>query len=365
MEERLSAAGGALAAELRHGVARVTLSRPEALNALTLEMLVGLGEWLEAWRGDERVRVVVLRGAGDRAFCAGGDVRALREAVLGGGDPGRFFEHEYRLDHRIHTYPKPVVAVMDGIAMGGGMGLAQGAALRIVGDRTRLAMPETAIGLFPDVGGSWFLPRLPGRLGMYLGLTGVAIGAADAIYAGLACAYLAPSALDGLDAMLERAAAAPDPASAVRHLLPEADPGMLPGGELAAMRPAIDRHFGAPSVPAMVASLEREDAPGLREWARRTLARLAASSPTMLEVTHEQLRRGSRLPLADCFRMELGLVHGCFEQGDFLEGVRAALVDKDRNPRWNPPTLAEVRPEAVAAFFRERWSPAAHPLADL
>ena len=333
MEERLTAAGGELFAEIRPGVATVTLNRPAALNALSFGMLEGLGDWLDAWERDPRVQSVVLRGAGDRAFCAGGDVRALHERYRAGADVFRYFEVEYALDHRIHTYPKPVTADIDGIVMGGGMGLAQGAKRRVVGSRTRMAMPETAIGLFPDVGGSYFLSRTPGRIGNYLGLAGPTLGAADALYCGLA------------DEVAGEVTPAP--------------------GELEPMREAIDRHFGHASVEAIVDSLAAERAPRYLDWAQRTRAALARRSPTLLKITLEQLRRGATLGLADCLRMELNLIHGCFEQGDFLEGIRALILDKDNAPRWRPASLAAVGRESVERFFRPRWSAAAHPLARL
>jgi enoyl-CoA hydratase/carnithine racemase len=333
MEERLSAAGGELLAEVRAGVATVTLNRPAALNALTITMLEGLTGWLESWVRDDRVGLVMLRGAGPKAFCAGGDLRALYDAFRAGGDVNSFFEIEYALDYRIHTYPKPVVALIDGIVMGGGMGLAQGARLRLVGERTKMAMPETTIGLFPDVGGSYFLSRLPGRIGPYLGLVGPNLNASDAIYCGLADQYVG-----------------------VAPLAP---------GELERMRTAIDRHFAHETVEAIAASLESERAEGFVEWAARTRAALDKRSPTMLKVALEQIRRGARLSLADCFRMELDLIHGCFEQGDFIEGIRALIVDKDNAPRWKAATPGDVTPEAVARFFGPRWSAAAHPLAHL
>jgi enoyl-CoA hydratase/carnithine racemase len=336
MEEQLSAAGGELLAEVRNGVASVTLNRPAALNALSLGMLQGLTQWLDAWERDPRVRMIVLRGAGDKAFCAGGDVRALHDSFKKSGpDAGyvEFFVVEYALDYRIHTYPKTIVAVMDGIVMGGGMGIAQGAAVRIVGERTKMAMPETAIGLFPDVGGSYFLSRAPGKVGIYLGLAGPTLRAADALYAGLADLYVGPGA--------------PAP------------------GELAPLRAAIDQHFAHDRVDAIVASLQAEKRPELVPFAEKTLAALATRSPTMLAVTLEQLQRGATLSLAECFRMELNLVHGCFEQGDFVEGIRALIVEKDNQPRWRPGRLAEVSRNAVDAFFKPRWPPAQHPLASL
>lgn len=332
MEERLSAAGGEILAAVQGAVATVTLNRPAALNALTLGMIEGLARWLDAWEHDPRIRGVVLRGAGDRAFCSGGDIRALHDN-RGTQANARFMAAEYALDYRIHTYPKPTVAFVDGIAMGGGMGLAQGAKLRIVGERTRMAMPETAIGLFPDVGGSFFLARTPGRIGLYLGLTGAALDAADALYCGLADRYVGSTPL------------AP--------------------GEVERMRPAIDRHFAQPSVTAILHSLRAEASPEFAQWAARTVAALERNSPTLLEVTFEQIRRGATLGLADCFRMELDLILAAFDHGDHVEGIRARLVDRDRNPRWKPPTLDEVDRAAVQRFFAPRWSPTRHPLAHL
>jgi enoyl-CoA hydratase/carnithine racemase len=327
MEERLRGAGDEILAHVRNGVATVTLNRPNALNALTFDMLATLAAWLDAWETDEDVRKIILRGAGPKAFCAGGDIRALHAAISSGGTGhAEFFAVEYALDYRIHAYPKTIVAVMDGIVMGGGMGIAQGAAVRIVGDRTKMAMPETAIGLFPDVGGSYFLSRAPGKLGAYLGLAGPTIGAADAIYCNLADLYVG-------------AQDSPQP-------------------ELEALRPAIDRHFAHGTVDAIVASLRSESDPMYRDWAVRTVEALSRRSPTLLAVTLEQLKRGARLSPAECFRMELGLIHACFEHGDMLEGIRALIIEKDSQPRWKPAGPAEP-------FFRPRWQPSEHPLASL
>jgi len=327
MEERLSGAGDEIVAHVRGGVATVTLNRPQALNALTFQMLLALREWLDRWEKDDAVRLVVLRGAGPKAFCAGGDIRALyAQLVSGKTDHHQFFSVEYALDHRIHAYPKIIVAMMDGIVMGGGMGIAQGARVRLVGDRTKMAMPETAIGLFPDVGGSYFLSRAPGKLGIYLGLVGPTIGAADAIYCGLADVYVGAQE--------------------------------APVAELEALRPAIDRHFGAPTVEAIIESLRREEDPRYREWAVRTMEALSKRSPTLLAVTLEAIKRGAQLSPADCFRMELNLIHACFEQGDMQEGIRALIIEKDNQPRWKPAGGTEP-------FFRPRWAPAQHPLASL
>jgi enoyl-CoA hydratase/carnithine racemase len=325
MEERLKGADGEILADIHAGVATVTLNRPAALNSLTHGMLVALRDWLDLWENDDSIRMVVLRGAGPKAFCAGGDIRALHAQIASGGNGHpEFFATEYSLDHRIHTYPKTITAVMDGIVMGGGMGISQGARVRLVGDRTKMAMPETVIGLFPDVGGSYFLSRTPGKLGIYLGLAGPTIGAADAIYCGLADVYVGTQE--------------------------------SPASELAQLRPAIDHHFGKPSIDEITASLKREEEPQYRDWAMRTLDALAKRSPTLLDVTLEQIRRGATLSLADCFRMELNLMHACFEHGDMMEGIRA-LLEKDE-PRWKP--RGPVEP-----FFRARWKRAQHPLASL
>ena len=330
MEERLG--GGGILAAVRGTVATLTLNRPEALNALSMEMLRAIGDCLDAWERDDRVRTIVLRGAGEKAFCAGGDIRALRDSIESGTQMHRdFMRAEYALDHRIHAYPKPIAALMDGIVMGGGMGIGQGAALRIVGDRTRMAMPETVIGLFPDVGASWFLSRVPGEVGIYLGLLGPTVTAADAIYCGLADLNV------GADAP----------------------------SEIERLRPAIDRHFAHRTIEAIALSLATEERAEYRAWAEATIAGLAQRSPTLLKVTLEQLRRGRNMSLADCFRMELGLVNACFDQGDVREGIRARIVDKDNQPRWNPARLEDVDHAAVDAFFAPRWDPPQHPLASL
>ena len=334
MEERLRGAGGEIIAHVRDGVATVTLERPAALNALTLGMVEALSRWLDAWEHDDRVQMVVLRGSGGKAFCAGGDIRSLHDSVKARTPyASDFYRTEYALDYRIHAYPKTIVAVMDGIVMGGGMGISQGARVRIVGDRTRMAMPETSIGAFPDVGGSYFLSRLPGRLGAYLALVGPTLGAADAMYCGLADVYVGTQE--------------------------------APTGEIEALRAAIDSHFAQPSVAAIVESLRGESRPEFVGWAATTGEALAKRSPTMLAVTLEQIKRGAGMTLAACFRMELEMIHASFEEGDYLEGIRALIIDKDKNPRWRPANLADVTPTAVSAFFAPRWEPRQHPLASL
>jgi len=352
--------------EIRNHIAFLTLNRPAALNALSLGMILALREHLAAHAADNEVRAVLLQGAGGKAFCAGGDIRALFDAFKESGSaPREFFVAEYPLDCSLYTYPKPHMVLMDGITMGGGMGLAQGSTMRIVGDRTRMAMPEVGIGGFPDVGGSHFLSRLPGALGLYLGLTGVQIRAADALYCGLADVYLPPGAVASLTDDLAALGWTHDPAADLRRFI-EARATSIPAEPaLRALRPAIDRHFSLSDVRAMLASLDAETTPEFADWANQTAKLMRTRSPTMLGVTLRQLQRGKNMTLAECFRMELSMTQHCFEQGDFLEGVRALIVDKDNAPRWTPNRIEDVSDAMVDEFFRDRWPAADHPLAIL
>ena len=337
---------------VRNRIGHLTLNRPAGLNALNLEMVGLLQRQLAAWADDPQIHAVVLRGAGEKAFCAGGDIRALYDSYRAGdGQWQRFFAEEYALDQYIHAYRKPILALLDGFVLGGGLGLAQGAALRVVTERSRMGMPETAIGYFPDVGASHFLPRLPGALGNYLGLTGVQIRAADALHAGLADWCLPSEQLAELDRCLDNLSWTVHPQEALRTLLATLATRKPAGGELAALQPAIDLHFAQPGVAAIRASLLAERREEFRAWAEATVQTLDARSPLALCVTLELLRRGRELPLAECFALELALDRQWFEHGDILEGVRALIVDKDKQPRWNPPSLAAVDPARVAAFF--------------
>jgi enoyl-CoA hydratase/carnithine racemase len=352
--------------EIRGHIALLTLNRPQAHNALSLGMILELRELLGRCRADPQIHAVLLRGAGDKAFCAGGDIRALYQSFKSSGSLHReFFAAEYPLDYLLYEYPKPYLVVMDGITLGGGMGLAQGSQLRIVGERTRLGMPEVAIGFFPDVGGSYFLSRLPGKLGLYLALTGVQISAADALYCRLADFYLPPAAIASLSDDLAALTWGGDHAADVRRCImavqaPAAAPPTLP-----ALRPAIDAHFSQPTVRAIIESLESETRSEYSGWAHQTAKLMRSRSPTMLSVTFCQLERGAELSLADCFRMELGMAAQSFAQGDFLEGVRAVLIDKDNAPRWQPAAIEAVSPDSIDAFFQDRWPAATHPLAGL
>ncbi len=355
--------------ETRDHVAVVTLNRPAALNALSMEMVAGLRAVMGRCAVDTDVRAVLIKGAGEKAFCAGGDIRAMHHSITTGGAlHQQFFTDEYRLDYYLHHYPKPYVALLDGIAMGGGLGLIQGSRLRVVGDRTRMAMPEVGIGLFPDVGGSYFLSRLPGALGTYLAMTGSPIHAADALYAGLADVYLPRAAVDGIESALCSIRWSADGSGDVsRALCDLGGPALdnLPAPALAALREAIDEHFSRASIAEILDSLEGERRPAYSDWAQRTATLMRTRSPTMLAVTLRQLQRGRSMSLADCFRMELGMMQQSFVQGDFLEGVRALIIDKDNKPRWKPDRIEDVTDTMVEAFFREHWSGATHPLAML
>jgi enoyl-CoA hydratase len=353
--------------ERRGHLGILTLNRPAALNALTLEMIRVLTGQLHAWRDDPDVGAVLLRGAGREgkppAFCAGGDIRFFHQGGSS-GDPRieDFFTEEYALDYLIHRFPKPTLALMDGITMGGGMGISQGTRLRIVTEHSRLAMPETNIGLFPDVGGGWFLARCPGRIGEFLALTGHSLAAADAMGVGLADILVSSARLD---ALVDEVAAAtrPDGAGALEAARAFAlEAGAAP---LAAHRAAIDRLFALPTLQAIAAACEAEQG----DFARTAAADLGRRSPLMMAVSLEQVRRARSMSLADELRMERGLMRHAFYlrpgASEAIEGIRALAIDKDQRPRWNPARVADVDPAEVAAFFDSPWPAWANPLRDL
>jgi enoyl-CoA hydratase/carnithine racemase len=347
----------------------ITLDRPKALNSLSLDMVRAITRTLLAWRDDNALQAVMIRSSSEKAFCAGGDIRFFYEAGRHTPQGGSalledFFTEEYALNHLIHHYPKPYISLMDGIVMGGGMGVAQGSPLnrmRIVTERTKMAMPEVNIGLFPDVGGSYFLTRLPGQLGTYLGVTGEIIGAADALYAELADVFVPASQLSALAEMLASNGAA-DVREAIRSFAApfktQADPA---SSMLAAEHPLIDRHFAHDDVATITASLARDAS----QFAQATLATMKKRSPLMMCVTLSQLRRGASMSVADCLRMERTMVRRSFEHGEVLEGIRSVVIDKDNAPKWMPPVLEEVTPEMNAHFFAPAWPAHAHPLRDL
>ena len=339
-------------AQVRNQIGHLTLNRPAGLNAIDLEMVRSLQHQLDAWAQDSRIKAVVLRGAGEKAFCAGGDIRSLYDSYKSGGTLHKtFFEEEYALDLTLHHYPKPVLALMDGYVLGGGMGLAQGADLRLVTERSRLAMPEVSIGYFPDVGGSYFLTRTPGQLGTYLGVSGVHIRAADALYCGLADCYTESARLPELDQSLDTLQWQQNPLEDLKALLATFAVPNLPDAPLAKFRPLIDQVFALDSVPAIVAALRATTAAESREWALETADLLQTRSPLGMAVTLQMLRHGRELKLEQCFALELHLDRQWFDRGDLIEGVRALIIDKDKTPHWNPATLDELDPAHVASFF--------------
>jgi enoyl-CoA hydratase/carnithine racemase len=356
--------------DIRNHIAHLTLNRTQALNALTHDMIRHMSSQLKRWSTDENIHAIIVRGAGEKAFCAGGDIRELYEAgKRGDGSHHDFFREEYELNFLIHRYladtGKPYVAWMDGIVMGGGMGIAQGAAIRIVGGRTKMAMPETIIGLFPDVGGTYFLSRCPGAIGLYLGLTGHTIKAADALYAGLATHHIASETAFEFDYALDslvdwQRGAVP----ALNEIVKKFSSTPIEPATLPPLRQTIEKHFAAKkNVRDILSSLASETAN--KDWAQQTIAILQKRSPTMLEVSKRAIERAATMSLANCFHMELDLVTRTFEHGDVVEGIRAALIDKDHAPKWKPTTLADVTTESIDHFFASPWNAESHPLRNL
>ena len=373
MNELVVLTQGDVLAEVQGQVGLITLNRAKALNALSLDMVRGITKVLSAWQHDPRVQAVAMRGMGKEsafgAFCAGGDIRFFHQAALA-GDPRLedFFTEEYRLNHLIHHYPKPCIVFMDGIVMGGGMGLAQGAKLRIATERTKMAMPETMIGLFPDVGGGYFLSRCQGALGEYLGLTGQMLNGAEAVFAGLADVLCDSSQLNALWTQL----LALDWTQPVEALKNFTSPFAQATQTAQAATPVwwssdVNHAFEAADLQGIAKSLQ---ATGHTQ----ALEALHKRSPLMLAVTLEQIRKARHMNLSDELRMERDMVRHSFHpqhlnrtpsQSDTVEGIRALAVDKDHAPRWSPAHIDEVTPEMVTPFFTSPWPAAAHPLRDL
>ncbi|ASD11725.1 enoyl-CoA hydratase/isomerase family protein [Pseudomonas aeruginosa] len=342
----------AVIATVRNRVGHLTLNRPQGLNALTLPMIRALSCHLHAWAQDSEVLAVVLRGAGEKAFCAGGDIRSLYESHAAGDDlHQRFFDEEYQLDQCIHTYRKPILALMDGLVLGGGMGLAQGAALRVISERVKMAMPEVGIGFYPDVGGSYFLSHLLGELGTYLGVTGIQLRAADALHARLADWCLPSEQFEEFDRCLDNLNWTTPAHESLRTLLGTLASNRITGAELRALQPAIDEHFSKPDIAAIRESLLSEARVQFQDWADETVKLMDSRSPLAMAVTLELIRRGRDASLADCFALETHLGRQWFAKGDIMEGVRALIIDKDKQPRWSPATIQEVKPEQVSDFF--------------
>ncbi len=358
-------------AEVVGKVGFLTLNRPQALNALSLSMIRTITQHLLRWRDDSSVEGVAIRGSNKQGpfggFCAGGDIRFFHQAALAGNPALEdFFTEEYALNHLIHTYGKPYIAFMDGVVMGGGMGISQGASHRIVTERTKMAMPETNIGLFPDVGGGYFLSRCPGHHGEWLALTGEVVDGGSAVALQLADVWMPSSDLPAVwDALGELPAV---DAASLEDLI-----ATYSGASSAVntgARGQIDHYFALDTVSSILDALEADSS----EWAQHTAAVLRKRSPLMLHVVLEQIRRARKMGLADDLRMERDLVRHCFytehlqrsgADSETVEGVRALAVDKDHAPQWNPARVEDVTPDMVAPFFESPWPAHAHPLAGL
>jgi enoyl-CoA hydratase len=343
MSERVIRDGDVLVRELG-ALRRLTLNRPQALNALTLDMAAAMTRLLRAWARDDAVGTVLIDGAGERGLCAGGDLRALYDAAKSGDDlPARFWSTEYHLDVLIARYPKPVVAIMDGMVMGGGVGLSAHAAHRVVTERSAIAMPEVGIGYFPDVGVSFLLARAPGRVGFHLGLTGERIGAADAMYAGLADVHIPSPRLAELPAALAGCRTAADVKACLDRMS-----GPAAVGKLAAARPWIEACYRADKVEDIFECLRTNTG----AEALATLATLQKMSPTSLKITLRNVRSALSFDKVErSFEQDYRLSLACIAAHDFIEGIRAAIVDKDRKPVWQPDRLEDVTEAIVDRHF--------------
>ena len=337
---------------VENGLGVITLNRPKALNSLSMGMIREMERVLPQWEKDQAVKAVVVRGAGDRAFCAGGDVAGLYREMR--DDPQGtlrrdFFREEYIVNRRIYRFAKPWISLIDGIDMGGGVGLSVHGSHSVASEKFLFAMPETTIGLFPDVGGGYFLTRLPGALGTFLALTSHRLKVADALWAGIVDAYVPSAKMDELQAALGAAdLSGPDADrkvdAVIAHFTADAGVPSLP-----AMMPDVDRCFSAESLKEIVAKLKKDNS----EWAQKQLAALLKLSPTSMAITLEQLRRCANRSFEDCMTIEYRMSQRGMQAGhDFFEGVRALLIDKDQKPKWNPPTIDGVTRTLVEEHFR-------------
>ena len=347
----------------------LTLNSPKTLNALTEDMVNQAQHALEQWAEDSRICLVVLRGSGDRAFCAGGNIKALYDGLTGKVDteaPGRFFTAEYRLNYSLHRFPKPVVGVARGIVMGGGLGLLSACRYRLVTPDVTLAMPEISIGLFPDVGASWFLNRLPGRLGLFMGLTGARLNVADSLRVGLADMVIEPGQIDILLAKLQDERWRGEPAAddnrlfRLLHQMEALDYRALAPGHLEQHEQTIAKLTSGTELPAIVGQLlaaESDD-----PWWQNCTQTLRQGCPVTAWLIWNQLRKGQQMSLKDVFRMELAMALECTRRPDLAEGIRALLVDKDQSPDWSYPTVADVPEAIVEQHFQPEWDDLTDPM---
>lgn len=330
----------------RAEIGLITLNRPQFLNALTQEMSIAIDLKLMEWEAAINIKAVVIRGAGDRAFCAGGDIKslyALRDQPI---PEHPFFWHEYRMNARIHHFKKPYIALLDGVTLGGGVGLSIHGSHPVATEKLKLAMPETSIGFFPDVGGSYFLPRCRGKMGWYLGLTGQVLSAADACAMGLVrCQVLSENGSALVDALVHEEY--PGNAHEVVDQVMARFSVAPASSELITHQECVDYCFAEPDMETIISRLQDQSDP----WANEVVNLLLMRSPTSLKVACEQLRRGATLDFDACMQMEYRMALHFLHTPDFFEGVRAAVIDKDRSPRWNPADLSQVKSADVLAYF--------------
>jgi enoyl-CoA hydratase len=348
-----ASASGDVLISAEAGIGRIRLNRPQAIHALTRDMCETMAEALLAWRGDDVIKAVIIDHAQGRGFCAGGDVVMLaKSGSQDGTEASAFFHSEYRLNHLLFTFPKPTVAIMDGITMGGGVGIALPCTYRIATENTRFAMPETSIGLFPDVGGGWYLSRLPGRVGQYMVLTGARLSGAECHYLGLATHYMPPEAIDDL---VDRIGKMPERLAGVLG----AAAVSVPEAKIAANQALITRNFASDELEEIEAALEADGS----AWASAELASIRTKSPLSSKVSLRLLEEGaSRASFADEMTAEYALATRVVRTHDFAEGVRALLIDKDNEPQWDPPTPEKVTEEMLDALFEplpegQSWTP--------
>ena len=339
--------------DVDNGVGTITLNRPKTLNALTMNMINQMRLNVSEWISDDAIKLIIIKGAGDKAFCAGGDVRAVRQSIIdydGVEVPElakKFFYEEYILNHQIHACKKPYLAIIDRVCMGGGVGLSVHGSFRIATERTLVGMPETAIGLFPDVGGAWFLSRLSGKIGTYLALTGRPVHAGDCLALGIATHLVASSSLEELETDLRSNTYGIDPFSEVQKRLKQFS---ISNSEtpILDLKTKIDSCFDANSVEEIISRLRRDKT----KFSEETLEMLETKSPTSLKVTLEQLRRGANAKdFGETLTMEFRMSQHFMRGNDFPEGVRALLVDKDQKPYWKPNLLVDVSSTDVAGYF--------------
>jgi enoyl-CoA hydratase len=325
---------------------RITLNRPKALNALTLDMVHAMIDALQAWKNDDDVQAVLVDAEGEKGFCAGGDILMLHNSGKAGGEEAwRFWHDEYQLNTLIQSYPKPYIALIDGITMGGGVGISVHGSHRVAGDKTMFAMPETGIGFHPDVGGAFFLPRLPGEIGMWMGLTGARLKAPDCVATGLATHYCPSTQNGALIEALESADLTADE-DRLEEIL-EAHSGDPGSSDIAVLRGLIDAAFAGDNVAEMVSRMIQAGDP----WSAKQVKIMQTKSPTSLVLTAKCLRRGADLSFEDVMRQDLRVSMRCLDGTEFYEGVRAVIIDKDNAPNWSPADIGKVDSDALEAYF--------------